>query len=155
MVFRRHSIKFHIKNDKPDRIFENQQQFVSLNESSSCSVPMGVSSGVPQGSNLVPLLFINDIVTNRSFNARLYADDYVFNTRLVSVEDQIGLNNEFGKVVDCCKSWQMEINYHRTIYKNTLKSSPLCFQYNTNNESHRIFGIQVPWIVDNKWSNLG
>lgn len=66
------------------------------------------------------------------------------------MEDQIRLNNEFGKVVDCCKSWKMEINYHRTVYKNTLNSNPLRFQYDTNNESNRIFGIQVPWIVDNK-----
>ena len=54
----------------------------------SCSPPLPVISGVPQGTVLGPLLFllyINDITDNVSSEIRLFADDYILYLSLIHI----------------------------------------------------------------------
>lgn len=60
-----------------------------------------VQSGVPQGSVLVPLLFliaINDVLDGVNVSARLFVDDCILYTEVKNMDDQIKLNNCLQKV---------------------------------------------------------
>ena len=69
-------------------ILTGRHQQVVLNGSTSNQVP--VTSGVPQGTVLGPLLFlvfINDLPDNVSSNVRLFADDCLLYRRINTPED--------------------------------------------------------------------
>ena len=67
---------------------DNRLQSVVLNSTSSEAIP--VSSGVPQGSVLGPLLFlayINDLPQNIESKVRLFADDTAIYLALTSAKE--------------------------------------------------------------------
>ena len=69
----------------------NRSQYSEVNNSISTTKP--ITSGVPQGSILGPVLFnafINDIVTIGDVGVTLYADDAVFYMNDQSFSDVIG-----------------------------------------------------------------
>ena len=86
---------------------------------------LDVTAGVPQGSILCPFLFliyINDLATGLSSNAKLFADD----TSLFSVTHSINksaneLNNDLPKINNWAFQWKMNFNPSPT--KQTQKSS--------------------------------
>uniref|UniRef100_A0A6G5ACH5 Putative tick transposon n=1 Tax=Rhipicephalus microplus TaxID=6941 RepID=A0A6G5ACH5_RHIMP len=92
-----------------------------------------VGSGVPQGSVLGPLLFlvfINDIVDNCRVKIRLYADDCALYSLIHTVEDQVKLNTEIEKLMKWCNSWQMCVNYQKSVAMSiTNKKCPLVYNY--------------------------
>lgn len=96
-----------------------RSQFVRYNHEQSSSAH--ISSGVPQGSVLGPLLFIiyiNDVVqvvTNTPVKLRLYADDCVLYSNVSSVIDQVLLNDVFSSFCDWSRTWQMELNFQKTV----------------------------------------
>lgn len=97
----------------------SQSQFATFNHAQSCRI--GITSGVPQGSVLRPLsfiVFINDVVnviSGAPVNIRLYADDCVLYNCITTSQDQLMFNNVFSLFCDWSFTWQMPINYKKTV----------------------------------------
>ena len=75
-----------------------------------------VSSGVPQGSILEPLLFIvyvNNISSVVQSNVKMFADDVTLYTTVLTTEDCIQLQNDLDSVSKWCNHWQMKLNPHK------------------------------------------
>ena len=72
-----------------------------------------VSSGVPQGSILGPLLFIlyvNDISSVVQSNVKMFADDVTLYTTVLTTADCIQLQNDLDSVSRWCNRWQMKLS---------------------------------------------
>ena len=77
------------------------------------SSPCSVTSGVPQGSVLGPVLFliyINDITSNIHSQLRLFADDCLIYRPINSPEDHTILQNDLLKLSIWANIWQMKFN---------------------------------------------
>lgn len=99
-----------IHNYLPDR-----HQFIQFGDHASNIVP--VTSGVPQGSVLAPLLFllyINDLTNVVDVKVRLFAD-CMFYQEVKTVDDQIKLNNALNRTAQWCRDWSMMINPDKTV----------------------------------------
>ena len=73
----------------------------------------GVTSGVPQGSVLGPLLFIiyiNDLDTNITSKISKFADDTKICHKSTTYLDRIELQEDIDKLVEWANTWQMEFN---------------------------------------------
>lgn len=115
----------------------NRKQFVEFKGARSEMLP--VTSGVPQGSVLSPVLFlcyINDIAEGleKSVTLRLFADDCLMYSNISCQEDQIALNSAVKTVSDWCEKWKMKINYDKTVYTTITKRTKnvLAFNYQLN-----------------------
>jgi hypothetical protein len=110
----------------------NRSQVVKLNSSTSESLP--VTSGVPQGSVLGPLLFlvyINDI-TNfvQNVQIRLFADDCVIYRKVTCELDQQILNQALQQIESFSINAGMQINRDKTVFiRFTRKSDSNRFAY--------------------------
>ena len=86
-----------------------QQVIVEGSKSSTCDV----TSGVPQGSVLGPILFliyINDIITTIQSEIRLFADDiFLYKTIKASDDHQI-LQNDLNLLTKWSTDWLMGFN---------------------------------------------
>ena len=86
-------------------------QYVTVNgekSSSGC-----VTSGIPQGSVLGPLLFvvyINDILENLTSNGFLFADDTKIFREVTSRNDALSLQSDIDKLKSWSEVWGMEFN---------------------------------------------
>ena len=74
-----------------------------------------VTSGVPQGTVLGPLLFllhINDLpsVVDPGTSVRLFADDALIYRTINSIEDQVVLQQDLNRLESWAKSWGMVFN---------------------------------------------
>lgn len=89
----------------------NRQQFTIANNHSSSLCY--VSSGVPQGSVLGPLLFliyINDLPDNLSSCMRIFADDSIIYRPIRNNSDHLTLQKDLEHIIEWCKTWQMTLN---------------------------------------------
>lgn len=90
----------------------NRQQYVEVRGARSDIYTS--TSGVPQGSNLGPLLFliaINDICSNISNSKTLlFADDFKIYREITSIEDCICLQRDLENVVDWCSANAFKFN---------------------------------------------
>lgn len=119
---------------------------------------MDVSSGVPQGSVLGPLLFllyINDLPSNINSSIRLYADDCVLYQVINSQNDHQVLNESFANFCSWCSKWQMKINFNKTViltFSTSISSSQFCYSFNnctlSRVNNYKYLGV----IFDNKLS---
>lgn len=115
------------------RYLMDREQYVFIDGHGSSYLP--VTSGVPQGSVLGPLLFllyINDIVTvvTPTTHIRLFADDCIIFREISSMQDQIELNTNLDKIYSWCKEWGMVVNAEKTVsLRITRKKSPFEFEY--------------------------
>ena len=89
---------------------ERTQQVVI--NGSACK-PIQVTSGVPQGTVLGPLLFllyINDLPNNLTLNVRLFADDCLLYQPVKSDNDISLLQNDLIKLEEWQNTWLMKFN---------------------------------------------
>ena len=94
----------------------NRKQRVILN--GQASEWQMVSSGVPQGSVLGPLLFliyINDIVDNINCDVRLFADDKsLFSIVNDATQTALKISEDLDKIKKWALQWKMEFNADKT-----------------------------------------
>ena len=72
-----------------------------------------VTSGVPQGTVLGPLLFltfINDIPTGITSKLRLFADDCLMYRSISSPQDSVNLQHDIDRLHQWSLDWQMKFN---------------------------------------------
>ena len=72
-----------------------------------------VTSGVPQGTVLGPLMFliyINDIVLNLNSQIRLFADDALLYREIRNGDDQKILQEDLNTLCNWAEKWQMSFN---------------------------------------------
>ena len=72
-----------------------------------------VTSGVPQGTVLGPLLFlayISNLPSNISSNVRLFADDCVIYRQIVNDHNHISLQEDLNTFEKWQRDWQMKFN---------------------------------------------
>ena len=92
-----------------------------------------VTSGVPQGTVLGPLLFllfINDIHENLDSTLRLFADDALLYRSINTMNDSVILQNDIDKLVSWSKAWQMQFNVTKChTMKISRKKEPVLMDY--------------------------
>ena len=72
-----------------------------------------VTSGVPQGSVIVPLLFllhINNLPDDITSTVKLYADDVLLYRSIDSIQDSIALQQDLNTLQDWANKWLMVFN---------------------------------------------
>ena len=108
------------------QFLSNRIQFVILDgQESSFST---ISSRVPQGIVLAPLLFlcyINDLPDYVTSNVRLYADDILVSTTINSDCDSINLQNDINKLSKWSVDWQMEFNPKKCEFLRIIKKKQI------------------------------
>ena len=96
-----------------------------------------MTSGVPQGSVLGPLLFllfINDLPRSIDSVVKLYADDISIYRSIKDPSDHQALQNYLNKLAHWSTIWQMPFNLTKCEYLIvTNKSSPFVHCYRLNN----------------------
>lgn len=102
----------------------NRTQSVKIN--ASLSYQCSVSSGVPQGSVLGPLLFliyVNDLPSSLTSTIRLFADDCVIYRKISDTSDHLILQNDLDRIGIWCTDWLMNINVSKSKHMN-ISTSP-------------------------------
>ena len=106
----------------------NRKQRVSV-----LSDTTDVTSGVPQGSVLGPilfLLFINDINENIQSSIRLFADDSIIYRKINSNIDHQILHTDLIQLEKWSDKWQMQFNISQCVHLPiTNKTKPSSHQY--------------------------
>jgi ribonucleases P/MRP protein subunit RPP40 len=85
------------------------------------SEPIDVTSGVPQGTVLGPILFliyINDLPDKIKSKCRLFADDSLLYRKITSEEDIIQLQKDLEEVILWCNTWHMTLNLDKCEHMN-------------------------------------
>ena len=118
-----------------------------------CSSPCNVSSGVPQGSVLGPVLFllyINDIAEGICSHIKLFADDCLIYRTIQSSSDQHILQQDLNALVKWAEKWQMKFNTAKCkIMQMTNHHNKLLFTYKmygsplVTTEQHSYLGVQL------------
>ena len=97
------------------------------------SLEAEVTSGVPQGTVMGPLLFlvfINDLPDSVSSNVKLFADDCLLYRTINSIHDSIALQQDLTSLEQWEHSWQMAFHPQKcTTIRITRKRKPTCFNY--------------------------
>ena len=127
----------------------SQQVVVEGTKSETCTV----TSGVPQGSVLGPILFliyINDITINVHSEIRLFADDILLYRTINSSNDHIVMQNDLNTLTKWANDWKMLFNTSKcNIIQFTTSHNKSKFTYTMNNtplttvEEHDYLGIRL------------
>ena len=139
----------------------NRKQLVSINGNHSTILP--VSSGVPQGSILGPLLFlvyINDL-PQYADNCKvfLFADDTKCCHQIQSFSDISDLQASINRLSDWSMKWRLHFNDSKCVVMIFHSSSSSIFDYDykigsnfiTSKDTHRDLGIMLQTNLN--WSN--
>lgn len=106
-------------------------QCVVVDGERSSALP--VTSGVPQGSVVGPMLFlvyINDLPDCVSSHTRLFADDTIIYRHIRSEKDSQVLQNDLLKLQEWEKLWQMEFHPGKCqVLRFTRRRKPISYNY--------------------------
>ena len=132
----------------------NRMQKVVLEGSISENV--SVTSGVPQGSVLGPVLFllyINDLPNSLTSKVRLFADDAIVYSEINSISDSQILQQDLDKLTLWEKTWLMEFNPIKCeVLSVTRKRNPVAYSYSLHKEtlrrvsSTKYLGVTISWF---------
>ena len=107
-----------------------------LDNEHSDSVP--VTSGVPQGSVLGPILFliyINDLSEKTKYKVRLFVDDTALYLALSSIQDARLLQDDLNRLQQWELDWDMEFNPSKcTVIHVSRSRSPLSVEYHLHGQ---------------------
>lgn len=125
------------------------------------------TSGVPQGSNLGPLLFllfIDDLTKSIDCHKLLFADDLKIYFDINNINDCIFLQSQINSLEEWCNTFKLKLNESKCkVISYSRKKEPIIYKYQLNNQilnreySTKDLGI----LFDNKLhfsehiSNLG
>lgn len=114
----------------------NRSQIVAVK--GFLSKPVELTSGVPQGSHLGPLLFIifiNDLVEHISSEVLLYADDLKLFRVVNGVNDCLMLQRDLDNIQNWCFRNKMYLNVDKCFYITfTTKKSQIQYEYHIGNQ---------------------
>lgn len=113
-------------------------RYLSVTVNGAKSSKHQVTSGVPQGSVLGPLLFlvfINDMPSSVNFcKLKLFADDSLAYQQIRTQTDVDRLQSDLNKLSVWADTWQMQFNVnkceHMRIERRTLNTSPTSYTFN-------------------------
>ncbi|XP_044757831.1 uncharacterized protein LOC123315985 [Coccinella septempunctata] len=119
----------------------NRLQYVRVENSNSFLFP--ASSGVPQGSNLGPLLFIlfiNDLLDGMEVLGLLFADDLKFFLKVKSLLDCVELQHAIDRLYHWCVLNCLSLNVEKChVISYTRKKFSIRYPYNLNgNDLNRV-----------------
>jgi len=121
----------------------DRSQCVLIN--GTCSPPLPVISGVPQGTVLGPLLFllyINDITDNVSSENRLFADDCILYRPIISLADRAILQKDLNALYNWSQTWQMCFNTKKCHILNiSRKRQQSCLHHQLGQEALSVMDI--------------
>ena len=130
---------------------DNRSQTVVIDGEQSCTAP--VSSGVPQGSVLGPILFlvyINDLPDNITSQVRLFADDTVVYAAISRMDDSLALQRDLDTLQVWEQKWDMEFNPSKCqVLQITRARKPIPTKYFLHNQelevtnSARYLGVDI------------
>jgi ribonuclease P/MRP protein subunit RPP40 len=86
-----------------------------------------VTSGVPQGSVIGPLLFviyINDLMQDLKNSCKLYADDTKVISVINKIEDNINMQKDLNKLVKWSENWLIDFNKDKCKIMHIGKNNP-------------------------------
>ena len=117
------------------------------------SDPGPVTSGVPQGTVLGPLLFlifINDLPDQLNCKVRLFADDCIVYSKIHSEQDQHNLQSDLETLANWENTWGMEFHPQKcSIMSITRSKSPRLYNYKLkghtleNTKSAKYLGVTL------------
>ena len=115
---------------------------------------LNLTSGVPQGSILGPLLFlvyINDLPYSVTCNADSFADDTVLHRHIANGSDCDLLQEDLTSASDWCKSWLVTLKTQKCeVLHISRKNDPVRYQYSLNHillpevDHHKHLGL---WLT--------
>ena len=129
-----YGIKSQILNWLRDFLTSRKQRVVIEGQASDW---LSVTSGVPQGSRLGPLLFlayINDLPYSVTCNSGLFADDTVLHRLIENGSDCDLLQEDLTSASKWFKSWLVTLKTEECeVLHITRKKDPIRYQYSLNN----------------------
>ncbi len=123
-------------------------QQVAVNSVKSSKVP--VTSGVPQGSVLGPVMFliyINDLPECVNSVVKIFADDTKIFRRVTSIDDCDELQRDLTKLEDWANLWQMEFHPQKCEVLRIGKNHPP-YQYKMKNDNNTCVLENVKSVKD-------
>ena len=119
---------------------DNRTQTVVIEGKQSHTAP--VTSGVPQGSVLGPILFlayINDLPDNITSQVRLFADDTVVYAAISRMDDSLALQRDLDTLQTWENKWDMEFNPSKCqVLQLTRARKPIPTSYYLHNQKLEI-----------------
>ena len=113
-----------------------QGRYQSVMIEGQVSSPLPVTSGVPQGSIIGPLLFvlyINDICDVCTSFMKLYADDAKLYRNIKSRQDVLSLQNDLNALFLWSKIWRMNFNISKCKFMSICRKVKIDFDYSIDN----------------------
>lgn len=136
----------------------DREQTVVLN--GQISSPVLVTSGVPQGSVLGPLLFlifINSICENVQSHIKLFADDCVVYRIIENGMDASVLQNDLKVIEEWCDRWEMSLNIAKCKHMCFSRCTTSLSEYKLKNvtldhvENYKYLGVHLSSSL--KWND--